>query len=413
MHAGRAFASTTVTVRQGGKLCTRSIALLHAPDDDLLRHAGDRPDAGKPEDWAPVGPRRAVGHPHGRRRRHLRPRGRAGRTRRVGALRRRPDRPADRPGPAGLRQRRLPHRHGHAAAGGAQPGRRPRAGVDHRAQPDDLVPRAGRRLAVAAAGPQLAVRRPGPLLRPGRRVVGRRAGRQLRAGEHRSGPSRRAPPRPRASGRGTDVALDTGGDVARRPGGGGHRRRGRPRAGHRRRAGGVRRLGGDLGARRRHLRGGRRGGGRPRAGHRRPRRRPGRRGGRGHARALRPHRHPGEQRRRRLRPAAAGGVGERHGRPVPGQPQARAALHPAGRPGDGGRRRGRQHRQRHLDRGRAGGAGLRRLRGRQGRRDQPHQDRRRWSWPPTASGSTPSPPTSRSPRASASSAPSTTRRSCR
>ena len=56
MHAGRAFASTTVTVRQGGKLCTRSIALLHAPDDDLLRHAGDRPDAGKPEDWAPVGP---------------------------------------------------------------------------------------------------------------------------------------------------------------------------------------------------------------------------------------------------------------------------------------------------------------------------------------------------------------------
>jgi acyl-CoA thioesterase-2 len=52
MHAGRAFASTTVTVRQGGKLCARSIALLHAPDDDLIRHAGERPDAGKPDDWA-------------------------------------------------------------------------------------------------------------------------------------------------------------------------------------------------------------------------------------------------------------------------------------------------------------------------------------------------------------------------
>lgn len=53
MHAGRAFASTTVTVRQAGKLCTRSIALLHAPDDDLIRHTAERPDAGKPEDWAP------------------------------------------------------------------------------------------------------------------------------------------------------------------------------------------------------------------------------------------------------------------------------------------------------------------------------------------------------------------------
>jgi len=53
MHAGRAFASTTVTIRQEGKLCARSIALLHLPDDDLLRHAAERPDAGRPEDWAP------------------------------------------------------------------------------------------------------------------------------------------------------------------------------------------------------------------------------------------------------------------------------------------------------------------------------------------------------------------------
>jgi acyl-CoA thioesterase-2 len=52
MHEGRAFGSTTITIRQNGKVCTRSLALLHAPDDDLVRYAGDRPDAGRPEDWA-------------------------------------------------------------------------------------------------------------------------------------------------------------------------------------------------------------------------------------------------------------------------------------------------------------------------------------------------------------------------
>jgi acyl-CoA thioesterase II len=55
MHQGRAFASTTVTIRQDGKVCSRSLALLHAPDDDLVRYAGDRPDAGRPEDWARLG----------------------------------------------------------------------------------------------------------------------------------------------------------------------------------------------------------------------------------------------------------------------------------------------------------------------------------------------------------------------
>lgn len=54
MHVGRAFASTTVTIRQGGKVCTRSIALLHAADDDLIRHtAAVLPDAGRPDDWRP------------------------------------------------------------------------------------------------------------------------------------------------------------------------------------------------------------------------------------------------------------------------------------------------------------------------------------------------------------------------
>jgi acyl-CoA thioesterase-2 len=57
LHAGRTFASTTVTIAQGDRLCTRSLVLLHAPDDDLIRH-GDRPvrrstpAAAEPgEDW--------------------------------------------------------------------------------------------------------------------------------------------------------------------------------------------------------------------------------------------------------------------------------------------------------------------------------------------------------------------------
>ena len=57
MHAGRTFASDTVTIAQGDRLCARSIVLLHAPEDDLIRHA-DRPvspstpaDAKPGEDW--------------------------------------------------------------------------------------------------------------------------------------------------------------------------------------------------------------------------------------------------------------------------------------------------------------------------------------------------------------------------
>jgi acyl-CoA thioesterase len=39
MHAGRALASSTVTISQGDRLCTRSIVLLSADDPDLIRHA--------------------------------------------------------------------------------------------------------------------------------------------------------------------------------------------------------------------------------------------------------------------------------------------------------------------------------------------------------------------------------------
>ncbi|HEV3280851.1 MAG TPA: acyl-CoA thioesterase domain-containing protein [Acidimicrobiales bacterium] len=50
MHAGRALASATVTVRQGERLCTRSLCLLSAVEPDLIRHAVDLPPAGAPED---------------------------------------------------------------------------------------------------------------------------------------------------------------------------------------------------------------------------------------------------------------------------------------------------------------------------------------------------------------------------
>jgi acyl-CoA thioesterase II len=57
MHAGRAFASATVSFSQGGRLCCRSLVLLSAPEPDLIRHQPDRPDVGRPAD--------AVGSSHG------------------------------------------------------------------------------------------------------------------------------------------------------------------------------------------------------------------------------------------------------------------------------------------------------------------------------------------------------------
>jgi len=44
MQQGRSFASASVTVTQGDRLCTRSLVLLHAPDPDLIRHQDAAPD---------------------------------------------------------------------------------------------------------------------------------------------------------------------------------------------------------------------------------------------------------------------------------------------------------------------------------------------------------------------------------
>jgi acyl-CoA thioesterase len=55
MHTGRALASSTVTIRQGDRLCTRSLVLLSAVEPDLIRHGADAPQVASPED-SPAGP---------------------------------------------------------------------------------------------------------------------------------------------------------------------------------------------------------------------------------------------------------------------------------------------------------------------------------------------------------------------
>lgn len=50
LHAGRAFASASVTARQGDRLCTRSTVLSSASEPDLIRHAAPMPAVPSPDD---------------------------------------------------------------------------------------------------------------------------------------------------------------------------------------------------------------------------------------------------------------------------------------------------------------------------------------------------------------------------
>jgi len=54
MHAGRSFASSTVTASQGDRLCTRSIVLLTADEPDLIRHADPPANGSRAEESAPL-----------------------------------------------------------------------------------------------------------------------------------------------------------------------------------------------------------------------------------------------------------------------------------------------------------------------------------------------------------------------
>ena len=74
MHAGRAFASSTVTISQGDRLCTRSLVLLTADEPDFIRHADAAPAAPPPDEAATARRRGCVAGAPGGRRRHRRPR---------------------------------------------------------------------------------------------------------------------------------------------------------------------------------------------------------------------------------------------------------------------------------------------------------------------------------------------------
>jgi acyl-CoA thioesterase II len=59
LQDGRTFATLSVSVCQGDRLCARSLALLHAPEADLIRHAAAPPEVSPPDQT----PARPVSHP--------------------------------------------------------------------------------------------------------------------------------------------------------------------------------------------------------------------------------------------------------------------------------------------------------------------------------------------------------------
>ncbi len=55
MHSGRAWASDTITVRQGERLLARGLVLLNAQEPDLMRHSPPMPEVPGPEEGTPQG----------------------------------------------------------------------------------------------------------------------------------------------------------------------------------------------------------------------------------------------------------------------------------------------------------------------------------------------------------------------
>ena len=202
MHVGRALASAAVTVRQGERLCTRSLCLLSAVEPDLIRHAEDAPPSGTPEEatgrgregdfWeirvvggVDIADPEAVGPPE------------------LLVWSRFPG--SDETGVIG--QALLAYATDGFLIGTAMrphPGDRavdgPCVDLDQRAEPHPHLPRARRGRCLAPPGPPQPVCRPGPLLRPGRHLHrGRAPGGLLRPGQHDprlrrgTGPGRRRP----------------------------------------------------------------------------------------------------------------------------------------------------------------------------------------------------------------------------
>jgi acyl-CoA thioesterase len=59
LQNGRTFASLSLSVHQGDRMCTRSVALLHEPETDLIRYGTDPPSVSPPDQT----PTRTGGHP--------------------------------------------------------------------------------------------------------------------------------------------------------------------------------------------------------------------------------------------------------------------------------------------------------------------------------------------------------------
>jgi acyl-CoA thioesterase-2 len=53
VQVGRTFTTLSLSVVQGERICTRSTALLHAPEDDLIRHAAPMPSVTSPAETKP------------------------------------------------------------------------------------------------------------------------------------------------------------------------------------------------------------------------------------------------------------------------------------------------------------------------------------------------------------------------
>jgi acyl-CoA thioesterase len=54
LHVGRTFGNVEVSIRQGDRLCTRSLVLLHRADETLIHHQDDAPGVTAPDVWPPV-----------------------------------------------------------------------------------------------------------------------------------------------------------------------------------------------------------------------------------------------------------------------------------------------------------------------------------------------------------------------
>jgi acyl-CoA thioesterase II len=50
VQQGRTFSTFSISVHQGDRVCTSSVALLHQPEPDLIRHASEVPAVDKPAD---------------------------------------------------------------------------------------------------------------------------------------------------------------------------------------------------------------------------------------------------------------------------------------------------------------------------------------------------------------------------